>query len=85
MLAHDGVGLMSVQLPLQYEQVIGLVDQLTLDEQQALIQHLLVKNVTKRSLTIDEKLALLDAMRVTGAILEEPSIRREDWYGDDGR
>ena len=40
----------------------------------------------KRPLTPDEKIFLLDTAKITTVrIKNEPSVRREDWYGDDGR
>ena len=40
----------------------------------------------ERSLTPDEKIFLLDSAKITDVRLKnEPSVRREDWYGDDGR
>ena len=40
----------------------------------------------ERPLTPDEKIFLLDSAKITDVRLKnEPSVRREDWYGDDGR
>jgi hypothetical protein len=76
---------MTVQLPIPYETLIELVDQLPEDQKEKLVQHLLKKK-EERELSIEEKLALLDSMVVSvGAILPGYSDRREDWYGDDGR
>lgn len=76
---------MVVQLPIQYEQLAELVEQLSEEQQKDLIKRILTRQARQRPLTIDEKLKLLDAAKLDVAIREEPSIRRVDWYGDDGR
>jgi hypothetical protein len=76
---------MSVQLLIHYEQLLELVEQLSAEEQNDLIRRLLQRQSRQRPLTIEEKLQLLDAVKLDVAINEEPSIRRENWYGDDGR
>jgi hypothetical protein len=76
---------MALQLPVQYEQLIELVDQLSEEQQNDLIQRLLTQRARQHPLTIEEKLKLLDSLKIHAAVREEPSIRREDWYDDDGR
>ena len=76
---------MALQLPIQYEQLIELVEQLTAEQQQDLVKRLLTRDAQQRPLTMDEKLTILDAMKLHTAVNEEPSVRRVDWYGDDGR
>lgn len=76
---------MGVQLEITYEKLVELVDQLSEDKQRDLISHLLDQHAQQRPLTKEEKLQLLDAAKLSVPINEEPSIRREDWYGDDGR
>ncbi len=76
---------MALQLPIKYEQLITLVEQLSPEQQKDLMKRLLIQQSEQRSLTIEEKLKLLDAVKLDVAINEEPSIRRVDWYDDDGR
>lgn len=75
---------MAVQLNIPYETLLNLVDQLPEEQQQALLQHLM-KRAGERTLTTDEKLALYHASIMDNPVNEAPSIRREDWYDDDGR
>lgn len=71
---------MAVKLTIPYETLVELVEQLDPAQQRDLLQHL-----QGRLLTVDEKMALLRSVYVDMPMLEEPSVRREDWYGDDGR
>lgn len=75
---------MAVQLDLEFEQVVKLIDQLSSQQQQVLLQHL-SENATERTLTKDEKKALYHASIMSVPVSNAPSIRREDWYNDDGR
>ena len=74
---------MAVQLNIPYETLIELVEQLPDEQQKALAQKLLTPQ--QHPLSTEEKIKLLDAAKLSIPIKEEPSIRREDWYGDDGR
>lgn len=76
---------MALQLPIQYEQLIDLVQQLSEEQQKDLIRRLLALQAQQRPLSIEEKLKLLDAVKLDVPISEEPSVRRVDWYDDDGR
>lgn len=76
---------MALRLPIEYEQLLELVEQLSEEQQRDLTKRLLARQAQQRPLTIEEKLKLLDAVKLDVAINEEPSVRREDWYGDDGR
>lgn len=76
---------MVMQLKVNYEQVIELVEQLSEEQQKALIVHLLTERAAKRPLTAEEKIQLLDAAKLNHPVNQNPSPRREDWYGDDGR
>lgn len=73
---------MALHLPIRYEQ---LVEQLSEDQQKDLIKRLLTRQAHQRPLTIEEKMRLLDAVKLDIGVNQEPSVRREDWYGDDGR
>jgi hypothetical protein len=46
---------------------------------------MLIEIAKTRELTNDEKKALLAASTLHPPFKEEPSVRREDWYDDDGR
>jgi hypothetical protein len=76
---------MTIHLPLQFQQVVDLVDQLSEQEQQILIQRLLARNTEMSPLTPAEKIRLFDASKLHNRVLETPSPRRADWYNDDGR
>jgi hypothetical protein len=76
---------MALQLPIRYEQLVELVEQLSEDQQKDLVKRLLTRQAHQRPLTVEEKLKLLDAVKLDVAVNEEPSIRRADWYDDDGR
>lgn len=76
---------MALKLPVHYEQLIELVEQLSEEQQNDLIARLLTRQAQHRPLSVDEKIRLLDAMKLDVAVREEPSVRRVDWYGDDGR
>lgn len=45
----------------------------------------LLESAQKRQLSVDEKMRLLRSVQISAEVNEEPSVRREDWYGDDGR
>lgn len=68
-----------------YEQIAVLAEQLSPEQQNALIGRLLLHQARQRSLTVEEKIQLLDATKHHHPVRHEPSPRREDWYGDDGR
>ena len=73
---------MKVNDPIQYEQLIDLVQQLSEEQQQDLIRRLLALQAQH---SIEQKLKLLDAVKLDVPVNEEPSVRRVDWYDDDGR
>jgi hypothetical protein len=74
---------MAVQLTIEYEKLVELVDQLSVDQQQNLIQHLAQQ---ANILTAQEKVELLNStIHDLGEIPADFSFSREDWYGDDGR
>ena len=75
---------MAVQLNIEYEKLIELVEQLP-DEQQKDLLVRLLERAKQRQLSKEEKTALYHASILSVPVNEEPSIRREDWYGDDGR
>lgn len=75
---------MTVQLDIPYETLLGLIDQLPEEQKHDLLSHLL-KQADNRKLSPEEKIALYHASILHNAVNEAPSIRREDWYNDDGR
>jgi hypothetical protein len=79
------VKLMAVQLSIEYEKLVELVEQLSEEQQRDLIRRLLLKRAEQRELTKEEKIQLLDASKLSIPVKEEPSVRRVDWYDDDGR
>lgn len=66
------------------QEVIALAEKLPPQDQTALLAHLL-RISNQRELTVEEKKALLQASVVDIPLGENFSLRREDWYGDDGR
>ena len=76
---------MAVQLSIEYEKLVELVEQLSEEQQRDLIRRLLLKRAEQRELTKEEKIQLLDASKLSIPVKEEPSVRRVDWYDDDGR
>ncbi|MCZ7541727.1 MAG: hypothetical protein M5U29_17790 [Anaerolineae bacterium] len=75
---------MAVQLPISYETLVVLVEQLPEDQQRDLMRRLRERTEQQR-LTADEKLRMLRAAQIHEVVKEEPSPRREDWYDDDER
>lgn len=49
------------------------------------IADLLIQISRQRELTVAERLRLSDAVELALPVQTVPSVRREDWYGDDGR
>lgn len=76
---------MAVQLNIEYDQLVTLIDQLSEEQRRKLLTRLILQEAQQRPLTIEEKFQLLDAAKLHLQVNEEPSPRREDWYGDDGR
>ena len=75
---------MAVQLTIPYETLVALVEQLPEAEQKALIERVLSMNAAATA-SRTERLAAYHAAIMSVPLNEEPSIRREDWYDDDGR
>jgi hypothetical protein len=72
---------MTVQLNISYETLVELVEQLPIGQQRDLLRRLLEK-ADDRQLTKEEKKALYHASILGVPVLDAPSIRRQDWYGD---
>lgn len=75
---------MAVQLNIPYETLVDLVEQLSTEQQQDLLMRL-ADNTQDRQLSKEERKALYHASIMRVPILDTPSVRRQDWYGDDGR
>lgn len=66
-----------------YQEVVRLAEQLSIEERQALIEHL--QKPPDRSLSFEEKQRLLQSMIISTPLANGFSLKREDWYGDDER
>ena len=62
-----------------------LTRQITKREDNELIAWMLIRVARHRPLSGAEKIRLSDAVRMKVKYKVEPSIHREDWYGEDGR
>jgi hypothetical protein len=67
-----------------YAEVIKLVDQLTLTEQRALVEYL-QEQAKEKLLSSEQWNMLFDSLKTEIPLGDSFSLRREDWYGDDGR
>ena len=76
---------MAVQLSIDYDDLVELVEQLSEAQQQDLITQILTHRARQRPLTSEEKIQLLDAAKLHNPVNEAPSVRRTDWYDDNGR
>lgn len=68
-----------------FDAVVILAEQLSDEEQRALVARLLEKRPNPNDLSYEEWEAIFDSMIMPGAPGPDWSDRREDWYGDDGR
>ncbi|HLY24896.1 MAG TPA: hypothetical protein VKQ72_01060 [Aggregatilineales bacterium] len=75
---------MTVQLSIPFETLVSLVEQLPESEKKNLIERVKV-HATASELSPEQKIALFESMAIDAEVIEVPSVRREDWYGDDGR
>lgn len=76
---------MAVQMTIAFEQLLALVEQLRPEEQVFLIEHL-QGQLKQKPLSISEKQTLFKSTIIhLEAWPQDFSLRREDWYGDDGR
>ncbi len=76
---------MAIQLTVEYSDIIELIEQLSDEQQQDLITQIMTLRTQRRPLSPEEKIQLLDAAKLHNPVNETPSIRRSDWYNDDGR
>jgi len=75
---------MGVQLNIFFDALLDLIEQLSEDQKRDLFQRLM-KILASREQTPDEWMTLLRSAQIDAPVAEEPSLRREDWYDDDGR
>ncbi|GAB4432146.1 MAG: hypothetical protein KatS3mg051_0894 [Anaerolineae bacterium] len=75
---------MAVQLTISYETLVALIEQLS-DEQRQDLMRRLREHTGPQRLNANDRLRMLRAAQINQAVKEEPSLRREDWYDDDGR
>lgn len=71
-----------------YEAVVKQAEQLTPQEQQALIEHLQAHTQEAEQdaeLDFDTWLAIFNSLKISTPVLKDFSNRRVDWYNDDGR
>jgi hypothetical protein len=66
------------------DEVLRLAEQLSQQDQQALIAHLQAVS-QQRKLSFQEWKTLYDSLKMHTPVLKDFSNRREDWYEDDGR
>ena len=62
-----------------------LTDEITKQRDNDLIARLLIRIGKQRELSLAEQFRLVDAVRLDWKVKEQPSLRRADWYGADGR
>lgn len=62
-----------------------LTEEVTKSYDNDLVARLLMRVGKQRKLTLEEQFRLADAVTLEWKVLNEPSLRRADWYGDDGR
>lgn len=67
------------------EVVIALAEQLSAEERAALVRHLQADSRPPVPLTAAERRQRWQAAILQAEVNEVPSIRREDWYDDEGR
>ena len=70
---------MSTTMP--FDQVLHAAEQLSPQEQTTLLRHLL-EHTRQQTLSVTERMALLRAAQSDLPVNQEPSLRREDWYGE---
>ena len=62
-----------------------LTEAITSRHDNDLVARLLIRVGRHRRLTLAEQLRLADAVRLDWKVKGKPSVRRADWYGDDGQ
>ena len=62
-----------------------MTEEVTKKHDNDLVARLLMRVGKQRQLTLAEQFRLADAVRLDWKVKNQPSVRRADWYGDDGR
>lgn len=75
--------MVQVLVELSYEQIVEVVDKLTPEKKQALLDHLLASE--QYPLTDEAKRVLVESITMSIPAGPKFSDRRSDWYDDDGR
>lgn len=75
---------MAVQLTIPYETLVELVEQLP-EAQRGDLLNRLTQHQPGQPTSAAQRLAAYHSSIDHTPLHEEPSIRREDWYDDDGR
>lgn len=86
-------GLIEPDLPPQLAERVAQLDtriseltgEVTKKYDNDLVARLLMRIGKQRTLTLDEQLRLADAVTLEWKVINEPSLRRADWYGADGQ
>jgi len=73
---------MTVQLPISYQTLVSLVEQLPAEQQQDLL-HRLQEKAKQQALSKQEWSALFDSIKIDTPIGEGFSLDRKDWYDDE--
>ncbi len=74
---------MAVQLPISYETLLTLVEQLPAEQQQDLLHRLQTKQPPHQKLSKEEWIALFESLKIDTPIGEGFTLNREDWYDDE--
>lgn len=75
---------MFLQSPITYQTILQLVEQLPDEQKEHLLLHLIQQAKTQQPAN-EERKTLYHASILDMPVNEAPSIRRADWYDDDGR
>lgn len=75
----------TAQIRLRIKQYGQIVQEFDRNWSEELLAKILIQVAKYRTLSAKEKIFLLDAAKIDVPIKKMPSMRREDWYGDDGR
>lgn len=75
---------MTLKLDITYDMLRELVNQLTEEQKRALV-HELTATLATSPMTTEKRQNLYHSNILTNSVKNVPSVRREDWYNDDGR
>lgn len=83
----DNSRLLTASLPMVFrldKQLNEWAEELYKEYDNVLIMRLFTRVAKYRPLTLAEKLRLDDAAKLEWEVVNQPSVRRRDWYGEDG-